>query len=128
MSSIMDVAVQLAKDGVDIAAARPSLSHSSFMTEDAILKMAQYGVVANIQSNWLHLDGSTLMKHFGEARTAYFHPYRTLFDRNVMVGGGSDHMQKIGSFRSINQYNPFLGMWTMLVLTPRWMDKPFHPE
>ena len=29
----------------------------------------------------------------------------------VVVGGGSDHMQKIGSFRSVNPYNPFLGMW-----------------
>jgi predicted amidohydrolase YtcJ len=128
VSTYVDVAEQLAKEGVNIAAARPSLSHANFMTEDAILKMAQYGVVANIQPNWLQLDGATLMKHFGEARTAFFQPYRTLFDRNVMVGGGSDHMQKIGSFRSINQYNPFLGMWTMLVRTPRWMDKPFHPE
>ena len=128
VTTYVDTAERLAKDGVAIAAARPSLSHSNFMTEEAIIKMAQYGVVANMQPNWLQLDGATLMKHFGEARTTFFQPYRALFDHNVMVGGGSDHMQKIGSFRSINQYNPFLGMWTMLARTPRWMEKPFHPE
>jgi predicted amidohydrolase YtcJ len=45
-----------------------------------------------------------------------------------MVGGGSDHMQKIGSFRSINPYNPFLGMWITLSRQPRWTDQPLHPE
>ena len=37
-------------------------------------------------------------------------------------------MQKIGSFRSINAYNPFLGMETTLTRRPRWMDGPLHPE
>ena len=37
-------------------------------------------------------------------------------------------MQKIGSFRSINPYNPFLGMWTVITRHPRWMDSPLHPE
>lgn len=128
VTTFVDAAEKLANMGLDTVKGRPMITHGSFMTEDAILKMAQYGVVANMQPNWLQLDGATLMKQFGEARTAWFQPYRTLFDRNVMVGGGSDHMQKIGSFRSINQYNPFLGMWTTIARTPRWMDKPFHPE
>ena len=37
-------------------------------------------------------------------------------------------MQKIGSLRSINPYNPFLGMWTTLVRQPRGADAPLHPE
>ena len=128
VGTFVDAAVSLAEQGVDIRAARPSLSHSNFMGEDIINKMAAHGIVANMQPNWLQLDGATLMKHFGEERTAWFQPYRTLFDRGVMVGGGSDHMQRIGSFRSVNQYNPFLGMWTTIARAPRWMDKPFHPE
>lgn len=128
IETYVNAAASLAEQGVDIRAARPSLSHANFMSEDAIGKMAKYGVVANMQPNWLQLDGATLMKHFGQERTAWFQPYRVLFDRGVMVGGGSDHMQKIGSFRSINQYNPFLGMWTAIARTPRWMDEPFHPE
>ena len=67
-------------------------------------------------------------KHFGDERLTYFQPYKTLFERGVMVGGGSDHMQKIGSLRSINPYNPFLGMWITLARQPRWTDQPLHPE
>ena len=37
-------------------------------------------------------------------------------------------MQKIGSLRSINPYNPFLGMWITLTRQPRWSDEPLHPE
>ena len=46
----------------------------------------------------------------------------------MIVGGGSDHMQKFGSLRSINPYNPFLGMWITLTRQPRWSDEPLHPE
>jgi predicted amidohydrolase YtcJ len=46
----------------------------------------------------------------------------------VLVGGGSDHMQKIGRRRGINSYDPFLGIWTTLVRQPRWTDQPLHPE
>jgi predicted amidohydrolase YtcJ len=107
---------------------RPSITHSNFMSLEAIEKMAKLGVVANMQPAWLFLDGATLVKQFGLDRLAYFQPYRTIFDRGVIVGGGSDHMQKIGSLRSINPYNPFLGIWTTLTRQPRWMDAPLHPE
>jgi len=107
---------------------RPSITHANFMTADVIQEMKQLGVVANLQPDWLYLDGATLRKQFGDARLEYFQPYKTLFDEGVIVGGGSDHMQKIGSFRSINQYNPFLGMWTTLTRQPRWTDQPLHPE
>jgi predicted amidohydrolase YtcJ len=35
-------------------------------------------------------------------------------------------MQKIGSMRAINPYNPFYGMWVTLVRQPRWTEKPLH--
>ena len=107
---------------------RPSITHASFMSTEAIAKMKALGVVANLQPAWLYLDGTTLLQHFGIERLAYFHPYRTLFEQGVTVGGGSDHMQKIGSLRSINPYNPFLGMWTTLVRQPRGSQAPLHPE
>ena len=37
-------------------------------------------------------------------------------------------MQKIGSLRSINPYNPFLGMWITVTRQPRGMDQPLHAE
>ena len=107
---------------------RPSITHASFMSAEAIEKMRTLGVVANLQPAWLYLDGVTLRQHFGVERLTYFHPYRTLFERGVTVGGGTDHMQKIGSLRSINPYNPFLGMWITLVRQPRGSEEPLHPE
>jgi predicted amidohydrolase YtcJ len=107
---------------------RPCITHSSFMSPEAIEKMRDLGIVADLQPAWLERDGGTLREQFGEARLRYFHPYKSLFDAGVTVGGGSDHMQKIGSMRSINPYNPFYGMWTTLVRQPRWTDKPLHPE
>jgi hypothetical protein len=37
-------------------------------------------------------------------------------------------MQKVGSLRSINPYNPFLGMWVTLTRKARWYDGVLHPE
>ena len=107
---------------------RPCITHCNFMTPEAIDKMAELGIVADLQPAWLERDGATLMKHFGDARLDFFQPYKSLFARNVVVGGGSDHMQKIGGQRSINPYNPFFGMWVTLTRQPRWTDKVLHPE
>jgi predicted amidohydrolase YtcJ len=81
-----------------------------------------------MQPIWLRMDGRTLTGHFGNERMARFQPLRALFDQKVMVGGGSDHMQKIGSFRAVNPYNPWLGMWTAITRKARNLDAPVHPE
>ncbi|MCS7238251.1 MAG: amidohydrolase [Thermoguttaceae bacterium] len=107
---------------------RPCLSHANFMTPEAIRLMAEHGIVADMQPVWLFLDGQTLQEHFGQKRLRYFQPYRTLFDQGVTVAGGSDHMQKIGRYRAINSYDPFLGMWTAITRLPRGSDQPLHPE
>lgn len=107
---------------------RPCITHSSFMSLEAIQKMREIGIVADLQPAWLWLDGATLAKQFGESRLEFFHPYKTCFDLGVPVGGGSDHMQKIGSYRSVNPYNPFLGIWITLSRVPKGAMRPLHPE
>jgi hypothetical protein len=84
--------------------------------------------VVEVQPVWLWLDTRTLAGQFGYDRLRYFQPLRSLFDAGVVAGGGSDHMQKIGSLRSTNPYNPFLGMWVAITRTGRWYDRPLHPE
>ncbi|MDA1311856.1 MAG: amidohydrolase [Acidobacteria bacterium] len=111
-----------------IGDSRPCITHCNFMTQEAIDKMAKLGIVADLQPAWLERDGATLTKHFGDARLDYFQPYKSLFEKGVVVGGGSDHMQKIGGLRSINPYNPFFGMWITLARQPRWTDQALHPE
>jgi predicted amidohydrolase YtcJ len=128
VDAMVEAYERINRDDFPVRPRRPSITHSSFMSPEAIAKMKALGVVANLQPAWLYLDGTTLRQHFGVERLAYFHPYRTLFEQGVTVGGGSDHMQKIGSLRSINPYNPFLAMWTTLVRQPRGSEAPLHPE
>lgn len=133
--SVGDAAVKLLIDTYEevnqrhsVRAARSSVTHCNFMAPESIAKAAALGVCIDLQPIWLHMDGRTLTQHFGDARMARFQPLRACFDQKVIVGGGSDHMQKIGSFRSINPYNPWLGMWTAITRKARKLDQPVHPE
>ncbi len=107
---------------------RPCITHCNFMSPGSIAKAARLGAVIDLQPIWFHLDGATLLKQFGEERLSRFQPLRALFDAGVPVGGGSDHMQKIGSLRSINPYNPWLGMWIAVSRKCRSLPTPLHPE
>ena len=42
----------------------------------------------------------------------------------AIAAGGSDHMQKLGSLRSINPYDPFLAIWT--AVTRRARQYAYH--
>jgi predicted amidohydrolase YtcJ len=107
---------------------RPCITHCNFMSAEAIDKMERLGISADIQPAWLYLDTRTLMAQFGNDRLRYFQPLRSLFKAGLVAGGGSDHMQKIGSMRSINPYNPFLGIATAVTRNARWFDGALHPE
>jgi predicted amidohydrolase YtcJ len=107
---------------------RPCLTHSNFMSKEAIDLCARLGVVVDLQPAWLYLDARVLTRQFGYDRLRYFQPLRSLFAAGVVAGGGSDHMQKIGSFRSVNPYNPFLGMQTAITRKARWYEGRLHPE
>lgn len=113
---------------IPVGPTRSTLTHSSFMSENAIAGVAKLGIGVDLQPAWLYLDARTLVAQFGDERLKYFIPLRSLFDAGVMAGGGSDHMQKIGSLRSVNPYNPFLGMWVAATRTANLHDQPIHPE
>jgi predicted amidohydrolase YtcJ len=111
-----------------VAPTRPNITHCNFMTPEAIAKMARLGVGCDIQPAWLYLDSRTLHQQFGEARTRWFQPLKSLFAAGVTTGGGSDHMQKIGPDRSNNPYNPFLGIATAVTRRAKWFEGRMHPE
>jgi len=125
--ALIDAYAEIDRD-FPVRRSRPCVTHCNFLSLEAIQQMQRLGVVADLQPVWLWLDGETLRKQFGDERLTWFQPYKTLFDHGVIVGGGSDHMQRIGSLRSVNPYNPFLGMWTVLTRQPRRADLPLHPE
>jgi predicted amidohydrolase YtcJ len=128
VTALVDAYERIDRDDFAIREKRPNITHCNFMTADAIQRMKSLGIVADLQPAWLYLDGAVLTGQFGSHRTEFFQPYRSLFEYGVIVGGGSDHMQKIGSLRSVNPYNPFLGMWITLVRQPRRMDVVMHAE
>src|SRR5687768_973602 len=111
-----------------VRATRPCISHSNFMSREAVEQVARLGVMMDIQPAWLYHDAHTLTSQFGYDRMRYFQPLRTIFDLGAIAGGGSDHMQKIGSLRSINIYNPFVGMWITISRQARWHEDKLHPE
>jgi predicted amidohydrolase YtcJ len=111
-----------------VAPTRPCVTHSNFMSRGAVEKAARLGAVVDIQPAWLYLDTRTLAAQFGNDRLRYFQPLHSLFEAGVIAGGGSDHMQKIGSLRSINPYNPFLGMWVAVTRRAKGYEGQLHPE
>jgi len=126
--TLLEVYDELAKEGLPIRQTRASVAHSNFMSKEAVETAARLGVVLDIQPAWLYLDSRTLAKQFGYDRLRYFQPLKSIFAAGGVVGGGSDHMQKIGSFRSVNPYNPFLGMATAITRRAKWYDGQMHPE
>ncbi len=125
--ALLDAYEQVNKER-PVAPTRPCITHSNFMSREAIDQAARLGVVVDIQPAWLYLDTRTLAAQFGYDRLRFFQPLHTLFEARVLAGGGSDHMQKIGSLRSINPYNPFLAMWVAITRRAKGYDGQLHPE
>jgi predicted amidohydrolase YtcJ len=107
---------------------RPCITHCNFMSREDVERAARLGVVIDAQPAWLYLDTRTLVIQFGYDRLRYFQPLKSIFAQGGIVGGGSDHMQKIGSLRAINPYNPFLGIWIAVTRQARWYAGRLHPE
>jgi predicted amidohydrolase YtcJ len=107
---------------------RPCITHSNFMSREAVQKLAQLGIAVDVQPAWLYLDTRTLVAQFGYDRLRYFQPLRSIFEAGAVAGGGSDHMQKIGSLRAVNPYNPFLAMWTTITRKAKGYEGTLHPE
>jgi len=93
---------------------RFSIIHGNFYTKEAIAKMKELGVCADMQPAWFYKDADAMKEILGDKRIKTFHNYRSLLDGGVMVNGGSDHMVKMDASTSINPYNPFIGMWTII--------------
>ena len=125
--ALLEVYEELSRE-LPVRATRPCVTHANFQSAEAVRLAARIGATFDIQPAWLYLDTRTLQKQFGYDRLRYFQPLRSLFKAGVTVGGGSDHMQKIGSLRSINPYNPFLGLQTAITRRARWHDGRLHPE
>ncbi len=96
---------------------RFSIIHGNFFTAEAIERMKNLGVYADMQPAWFYKDSDAMNYVLGDRRIKSFHPYKSLFDAGIKVNGGSDHMVKFESYAAINPYNPFLAMWSVITRT-----------
>ena len=96
---------------------RFSIIHGNFFPPDAIKKMRDLDVYADMQAAWFYKDADAMRLILGEERIRDFHPYRSMLTAGIKINGGSDHMVKWDSNTSVNPYNPFLAMWTMITRT-----------
>lgn len=97
-----------------IGAKRFSIIHANFFNGQAIKKMAELHVYANMQPAWFFKDAEAMQSVLGTGKIKIFHPYRSLTTAGVIINAGSDHMVKWDANSSINPYNPFLAMYTMV--------------
>src|SRR5262249_59040104 len=109
--TLLDVYEELSRT-IPIAKTRPCITHSNFMSQEAVEKVAKLGAAVDIQPAWLYLDTRTLVAQFGYDRLRYFQPLRSLFAAGALAGGGSDHMQKNRSLPPGEPHNPLPGTAT----------------
>lgn len=93
---------------------RFSIIHGNFFTPVSIKRMRELNVCADMQPAWFYKDADAMKYILGDKIVETFHPYKSLMDSDVVVNGGSDHMVKWDANTSVNPYNPFLAMWTMI--------------
>jgi hypothetical protein len=127
VETLLDVYDEVNKT-IPIRDVRHCITHSNFMSRESVEKAARLQVFPLIQPAWLYLDTRTLVGHFGYDRLRWFQPLKSLFEAGALPAGGSDHMQKMGSLRSNNPYDPFLAMWTAVTRRARWYEGQLHPE
>lgn len=87
------------------------ITHANFLFPENIARCKQLGISADVQPAWLYKDGASLLKILGGRRMKYFQPFKTWFDNDIVIGGGSDHMVQLDSIDSTNPWNPWLAIW-----------------
>jgi predicted amidohydrolase YtcJ len=97
-----------------VADKRISIIHGNFFTDEAADKMNKLSILANVQAAWFYKDAMAMNKVLGDERIKTFNPYESMIKKGIVLCGGSDHMVKMDANTSVNPYNPFLAMWSML--------------
>ncbi len=110
-----------------IASTRSFVMHASFQSPEAIARMKKMGISADMQSQWLYLDGAALENVFTYDGMKYFFPLRSYLDSGIKVAAGSDHMIGHDKNRAVNPYNPFLSMWIEIARKTN-RGRVMHPE
>jgi predicted amidohydrolase YtcJ len=110
---LLDVYKEVNRES-SIRGKRFSIIHGNFFNNEAVALMKEMDIYANIQAAWFYKDADAMNLILGEEKIRIFHPNRSMLDAGIMLNGGSDHMVKLDANSSVNPYNPFLAMWSMI--------------
>ncbi len=99
---------------VPVAPLRCSFIHGNFFTAQSIQRAARLKIIADSQPAWFFKDADAMQRILGPERIKTFHPYKSLIEAGVVVSAGSDHMVMPDDKDSINPYNPWLALWSMI--------------
>ncbi len=69
---------------------RAVLTHCQILNESIIRKLAQLGIIANIQPIFINTDLHWAEKRIGKQRMKYSYAWKTLLDNKILCAGGSD--------------------------------------
>lgn len=97
-----------------VSGKRFSIIHGNFFNPQAVQKMKSMTIYADMQPMWLYKDVDLLIKALPQEMLENFHPYQSLLEAGIVINGGSDHMVISDPDNSINPYNPFLSIYTLV--------------
>ena len=112
-------AYKLADDGREIKNRRHAIIHADFLDNEILGQIKELGVTLLFQPAWHYMDAQSLPLVLSRAETDRFMPYRDILKSGVRAAAGSDHMVKLDANKSVNPYNPFLGLYNMVTCRGR---------
>jgi predicted amidohydrolase YtcJ len=93
---------------------RFTLIHAYFANPETAERASRLGVGIDTQPAWFYKDGDALARILSEERMNEFIGLQTWQNGDAIVAINSDHMQGFDPDRSLNPYNPFLTMYTVI--------------
>jgi hypothetical protein len=96
--TIGDKAIDWVLDGIENAMKlnprpdpRHQIIHIYYPTPEAINRVKRLGVMANVQSTFIHFEGDTYIRFLGDERGACVKPLKTLNLKGIPVGNSHDY-------------------------------------
>ena len=103
---------------------RPVLIHCQLLKKNTIRKIAEAGICASVQPQFVPTDCRWLdgMLSDGYLKTTELYPWKTLLDAGVLIGGGSDS--------PVESAEPLIGMYDAIFRPSgrEEVNKTFRPE
>lgn len=70
---------------------RHQVIHIYYPTAEAIERVRRLGLMANVQSVFIHFEGDTYLRNLGEGRGECVKPLKTLIGKGIPVGNSQDY-------------------------------------